>query len=111
VSSLTCNLQARLEVDVKQRIAIWFSVGFIVGCCWVLYTFIATPQALSSALRLPIVQAFCALFLPIFSLLRKLPIHYWWIPPINAVTYAAVGLVFEFVRHKPAPVWRVTRFR
>ncbi|HVO63442.1 MAG TPA: hypothetical protein VMT53_21130 [Terriglobales bacterium] len=90
---------------MKRRIAIWAGAGFLVACCWVLYTFAASPEQLIISLREPTVEAIGYVSLPLAFALRRFPLHFWWVPPINAATYAAIGLVMEFLRRKLHPSW------
>lgn len=86
--------------DMKNRILIWAALGFFVACCWVAYTFLVPPDHLLMSLRNPAVQAFEFLSFPTIFLAR-FPIHFWWVPFINAGTYAAIGLLFELLRTRP----------
>jgi alpha-D-ribose 1-methylphosphonate 5-phosphate C-P lyase len=88
---------------MKRRIAIWASLGFIVACCWVLYTFVTTPEQLIASLREPLVEAVAFVSLPVVFALRSFPLHFWWVPPINAATYAVIGLIVEVLRRKLHP--------
>jgi hypothetical protein len=90
------------ERDMKRRIAIWASVGFLVACCWILYTFLTPPDQLS-VLTQPIGQLAVSLSCPISVAGRYFPIRFWWIPPINAATYAVVGLIVEALRRELSP--------
>lgn len=85
---------------MKRRIAIWASAGFLVAGCWVLYTFVSSPEQLIMSLREPLVEAIGYTSLPVVFALRRFPLHFWWVPPINAATYAAFGLALELLRRK-----------
>lgn len=85
---------------MKTRVAIWAGVGFAVSCCFVLFTFLIPPRDLFSSLRNPAVEAFAlASFLAGFAF-RHLPLHFWWVPLINAATYAVIGWMIEMLRRK-----------
>jgi len=88
---------------MKQRMLIWASLGFLVACCWIVYTFVTPPEYLGASLRNPIVQALLYTTCPISFAGRYLPIHFWWIPPINAATYAVIGLIVEMLRWTLTP--------
>jgi hypothetical protein len=83
---------------MKRRIAIWASVGFVVACCWVLYTFMTPPERLLMALREPFVEFLGYASCPIaFAARRHFALHFWWISLINAATYAVIGLIAEIL--------------
>jgi len=88
---------------MKHRIAIWATLGFLIACCWVAYTFLLPPDQLLVSLRKPAVQAFEFVSLPLAFAVRRFPIHFWWVPLINAVTYGAIGLMFELLRRSSRP--------
>lgn len=88
---------------MRHRILIWASLGFLVACCWIIYSFLTPPGYLGASMRNPIVQALAFTSLPISIAGRYFPLHFWWIPPINAATYAAVGLIVETLRLKLDP--------
>jgi hypothetical protein len=100
------GISERIEAEaagvtaMKKPIAIWASVGFLVGCCWVLYTFATPPEQLITSLREPIVEAIASISLPIAFALRRFPLRFWWVPPVNAATYAVIGLAVEMLRRK-----------
>jgi len=85
---------------MTRRIAAWASAGFLVACGWVLYTFAAPPEQLLPTLREPVVKALLFTSCPIAFAGRYLPLHFWWVPPINAATYAVIGLILEGLRRK-----------
>ena len=86
---------------MKRRIAIWAGAGFLVACCWVLYTFVASPEQVIISLREPIIEAIGYISLPVAFALRRFPLHFWWVPPINTATYALFGLALELLRRQP----------
>jgi CHASE2 domain-containing sensor protein len=83
---------------MKRRIAMWAGVGFLIGCGWVLYTFVVPVEFLAASLRQPVVLAAIYATCPICYAGRHFPLHFWWVPPINAATYALIGLIVEMVR-------------
>jgi hypothetical protein len=85
---------------MKHQILIWASAGFLVACCWILYTFVTPPDYLGASLRNPVVEALAFTSCPISLAGRYFPIRFWWIPPINAATYGIVGLILETLRWK-----------
>jgi len=90
---------------MTHRIAIWASIGFLIACGWIAYSFVTTPDYLAASLRQPIVEAAVITSCPISIAGRYFPLHFWCIPPINALTYALIGLVVEIftVPKKLAP--------
>lgn len=89
---------------MKHRIATWAGIGFLIACCWVLYTFVASPEYLNASLRNPLGQALAYVSCPVaYAAGRHFPLHFWWVPLINAATYAAIGLILEMMRRKLSP--------
>ncbi len=80
---------------MKRRIAIWASVGFLVGWGWVLYSFVTPAERLLTSMREPLVEAIAYASCPLIFAARHFPIHFWWVPPINAATYTLIGLIAE----------------
>jgi cobalamin synthase len=80
---------------MKRRIVIWTGVGFFVAWAWVLYTFVASPEEILRAMRDPLVQAFGYATCPVVFAAQNFPLRFWWVPPINAATYALIGLAAE----------------
>lgn len=85
---------------MKRRIAIWASVGFVIACCWVVYTFVTPAENLGAALREPLVQAALFTSCPVAIAGRYVPLAFWWIPPINAATYALIALIVGVLTRK-----------
>ena len=93
---------------MKNRIAIWASMGFFVAGCWALYAIASSPPALTSADPLmPLVQITCPIALvrsyrgTRFSFvmsIRSYPMSVYFVLLANAATYGLVGLVVEAVR-------------
>jgi hypothetical protein len=81
-----------------KRLCACAAVGFIVACFWVLLSFLAPPDLLRNALREPAVQV-AFITCPVLYL-RYLPLQFWWIPLINAASYAITYLPFELMRRK-----------
>jgi len=85
---------------MKKRIAIWAGVGFAISCCFVLFTFLMPPDRLFLSLRNPAIEAFTLVSFPVGFAFRQVPLHFWWVPLINAATYAVIGLMIEMLRRK-----------
>jgi hypothetical protein len=88
---------------MKCRIATWASVGFLVACCWVLYTFVTAPDYLYRTLEEPATEAVLFASCPIAFVGRYFPLSFWWVPLMNAATYAVIGLMWETLRRKLNP--------
>jgi hypothetical protein len=85
---------------MKKTIAIWAGAGFAVSCCFVLFTLLIPPDHLFLSLRNPAVEAFALVsFLASFAF-RHVPLHFWWVPLINAATYAVIGFMVEMLRRR-----------
>jgi hypothetical protein len=77
----------------------------------VFFTFVTAPERLIMMMREPFVEALAYASCPIIFAARHFPLHFWWVPPINAATYAVIGLIAELligltrelVRRKPNP--------
>ena len=87
---------------MKRRIAIWASIGFLVACCWILYTFVVPPDYLN--MSEPVVEAFAFASCPLVFAFRAVPLSFWWVAPINSATYAVIGLIIEILRRKSNPI-------
>ena len=88
---------------MRHRILIWASVGFLVAGCWIVYSFMMPPDQLIESMRKPVVEALAVTSCPISIAGRYFPLRFWWLPPINAATYAVVGLIVETLRWKANP--------
>ena len=89
--------------DMKRRIAIWASAGFVIVCCWVLYTFITPPEQFIMIMKEPFGEVIVFMTLPIAFAYRSLPLPFWAVPPINAATYALLVLIVGMLRRKSHP--------
>ena len=84
---------------MKCRVAIWTGIGFFTAWAWVLYTFVASPEEIIFAMREPLVLALAYASCPIIFAARSFPLHFWWVPLINAASYASIGASAEtFIR-------------
>jgi hypothetical protein len=80
---------------MKRRIAVWTGIGFSMALAWVLYTFLASPEEILVTMREPLVLALAYASCPIIFAARSFPLHFWWVPLINAATYASIGASAE----------------
>lgn len=86
---------------MKHRIVLWAGAGFLIASCFVLFTFLASPESLQRILHSSGGKGFSFLCAPIvFVVGRHFPIAFWWVPPSTAATYAMIGLITELLRHK-----------
>lgn len=81
-----------------KRFFVCSGLGFLMACGWVLLSFVASPEMLRSAMRVPAVQ-FAFITCPILYL-HSVPLQFWWIPLINAATYGIAYLPFELLRRR-----------
>jgi len=88
---------------MRRRIGMWAGIGFLVSCCWVLYTFVAPPDRLMATMRGTAAEALLLVSCPIVSALRGLPLRFRFVPLINAAPYAALGLAVEVLLRRPNP--------
>jgi hypothetical protein len=65
----------RHSVSMRHRIVIWASVGFLVACCWIVYSFVTPPDYLSASMRNPIVEAAVITSCPISLAGRYFPLR------------------------------------
>lgn len=87
---------------MKRRIVLWAGAGFLIASCFVLFTFLASPESLQRILQRSGGKVFAFVCAPIiFAFGRQFPIAFWWVPPSTAATYAMLGLIAELLRHKP----------
>jgi hypothetical protein len=80
---------------MKDRIAVWASMGFLVAGCWALYF---AWRSKDNPVE-PIVYTLACLTQPI-ALLRSYPLSVYLVLFANAATYALVGLTVETVRRR-----------
>jgi hypothetical protein len=82
---------------MKKRMALWTMVGFLVACGWIGYAFATLPDyEPPPSLTNRSMQALAYLTCPILAV----GVRFYWVPFANAATYALLGLLFQFVRHK-----------
>ena len=86
-----------------RRIAVWASLGFIVACGWVLYTFTAAPKEVLVALREPAIKALLVVTCPLAFEFRSFALPFWAVPLMNALTYAVIGATIQILRRTLQP--------
>jgi hypothetical protein len=77
---------------MKRRIGMWALSGFVVACCWVIFSMVAGPSVNLGR------SAIVAVTAPASYLGRSMPLAYYWFILLNAALYALVGLAIELVR-------------
>jgi hypothetical protein len=92
--------QRRAGGTMKNRIAIWASVGFLVAGFWALYFFAAFP---STNERLRDMRILVDLTCPVAMAGWHYPISVYETLVANAVTYALIGLILETLRPQLSP--------
>jgi hypothetical protein len=82
---------------MKQRIAMWAVVGFLVSGCWVIIALI-NPIALAE----PAARNLAVFIQPIalVSFRFHVPMHFLEVMIANAATYGLVGLMIETLRRQ-----------
>jgi hypothetical protein len=85
---------------MKYRIAIWASVGFLVGGFWALFAMATFP---STSERIRDVWTLISLTCPVVVAGMHYPINLYEALAANAVTYALVGLIAETLRQRLHP--------
>ena len=88
--AVRANQQTRASVwrkDMKSRVAMWASVGFLIAGCWAAYAFVTPPDSFLMSLREPLVRAALYLSCPVSYAGRFYPIKFWWVLLINGATY------------------------
>ena len=78
---------------LRNRIAVWAAVGFIVAGCWALYAAVS-PSTLETSRSLWILARITC---PI-TFASHLPLSLYAVLIANAATYALIGLIVETLR-------------
>jgi hypothetical protein len=79
---------------MKLRIALWFMIGIVVACSWVIIGMTLAHRYNFG--HWPIV----AITAPASLLGRSLAMKYQGFIALNGVMYAMAGIVFELLRHQ-----------
>ena len=77
---------------MTKRIGLWTLTGFVVACCWFIYSTATAPNP--NLARWTVV----AITAPASLIGRSMPLAYYWFILLNAVIYALVGLAIEPLR-------------
>lgn len=83
---------------MKQRIAMWAVVGFLVSGCWVILALLTPPMTLAK----PAARDLAVFIQPIalVSFRFHVPMHFLEVMIANAATYGLVGLMIETLRRQ-----------
>jgi len=85
---------------MKHRIILWAGAGFLIASCFVLFTFLMSPESLNAMLHNSAGKALAFVCAPVvFTLRQHFAIAFWWVPPSTAATYAIFGVIAELLRH------------
>lgn len=85
---------------MKLRIALWSLVGLLISVCWFVY---ATQRAVPiwmGSLQWKLAEITQPILLAGYS--RHHAMAFYWVFLANALTYGAIGLVFESFRRRNA---------
>jgi hypothetical protein len=80
---------------MTRRLIFWATAGLFVGVAWVAYAFATMPDIevqLSAVERS--IRAVAYVTCPVIAF----GFRFYWVPPINAASYALLGFVFESIR-------------
>jgi hypothetical protein len=89
---------------MRNRIAIWAAVGFIVAGCWALYAALSPSITQQTQSLWILARITCPI-----TFASHLPLSLYAVLIANAVTYALIGLIVETLReHRKNP--RIHRF-
>ncbi|MGZ4856188.1 MAG: hypothetical protein ACXVKH_13405 [Candidatus Angelobacter sp.] len=77
---------------MTKRIGLWTLAGFVVACCWFIYSTATAPNP--NLARWTIV----AITAPASLIGRTIPLAFYWFILLNAAIYALVGLATEPLR-------------
>ena len=79
---------------MKRRIVLWATVGLLVGCVWVAYAFLTAPDIEQRSAANMVVHVLAYVACPIIAVGPR----FYWIPLVNAATYALLGFARESIR-------------
>lgn len=84
---------------MKRRVGIWATMGVLVAVFWAIYAALTFPQQMIAQ---PELWMLAEITCPIAyaSLHFHFGVKLYWVLIANAVTYAAIGVIFEGVRHE-----------
>ncbi len=88
---------------MKRRIAVWASIGFLVACCWIIFSFAAPREYVHTVMGEPGVQAVAVASCPVAMAGWYFPVPFWLVALANAATYGLIGLMMEVVRRRANP--------
>jgi len=86
--------ESRRDFHMKRRIVLWAMAGLLVGCAWVAYAFATVPDIEQRSSANTVVQVLAYVTCPIIAV----GLRFYWIPLVNAVTYALLGFARESIR-------------
>lgn len=87
---------------MKQRIAVWAVLGFLISAGWVIYSFSAFPSPIGHTGSLTWNLAVVTQPIAFASFHFHFGIKFYWVVLVNAATYGLAGLMVEMLRRQ----WR-----
>lgn len=82
---------------MKRRVVLWATAGLLVGIAWVVYAFLTAPDyEVSLSVLDRVIQTLAYITCPIIPV----GVRFYWVPLVNAATYALAGFLFESIRKK-----------
>ena len=85
---------------MRKRIAIWTALGLFIACCWTVWAFATAPDVEVTRRGMDrVILALALITCPAIAL----GVMFYWVIPLNGVTYAVLGSVVESFRRKSNP--------
>ena len=85
---------------MKQQVALWATLGFLISAGWVLYSFSAFPSPLGPEHSLVWNLAVLTQPIALLSFYFHFGIRFYWVLLANAATYALFGVLIESLRRQ-----------
>jgi len=80
----------------SKRIVLWATMGFFVGCVWVVYAFATAPDYEQHSATNRAIQVLAYATCPILATGTR----FYWVPFANGMTYAVLGLLLKLTVKK-----------
>ena len=93
----TIEMERAVGGDMKHRIVLWASAGFLVAVGWALFAFASPPPVMTSGDPLvTLVELSCPVVFA--SIHFHFALGLYWSLIVNAATYGLIGLIVETLR-------------